>query len=128
MASSRLERIGTVFSRVTSLIRTGVLKKQNVPVWYWVYKAFPPQDEPRFDRPVSEKPIKPIFYEEDIIRAKFHKDVVLLPKINFNSKENTYTQIFLKTYAMYQKDGHNETDAYEKAMANFTLNALSKNK
>ena len=119
MAHSRLERVGTIFSRITSLIKGGSMKEQNVPLWYEIYKAFPPKYEPRYDRPASDKPIKDIFYEEDIGRAKFHKDVEFLSKVDLNSKENSHCETFLEMYAMYQKDGLQETDAFEKAMAEY---------
>ena len=119
MAHSRLERVGTIFSRITSLIKGGSMKEQNVPLWYEIYKAFPPKYEPRYDRPASDKPIKDIFYEEDIGRAKFHKDVEFLPKVDLNSKKNSHCETFLKMYAMYQKDDLQETDAYKKAMAEY---------
>ena len=117
MAHSRLERVGTIFSRITSLIQGGSMKEQNVPLWYEIYKAFPPKYEPRHDRPASDKPIKDIFYEEDILRVKFHKDVEFLPKVDLKSKKNSHCETFLQMYAMYKKDGLQETDAYEKAMA-----------
>ena len=119
MAHSRLERIGTIFSRITSLIQGGSMKEQNLPLWYEIYKAFPPKYEPRYDRPASDKPIKDIFYEEDIGRAKFHKDVEFLPKIDLNSKKNSHCETFLEMYAMYRKDGLEETDAYKKAMTEY---------
>ena len=46
-----------------------MMKEEDVPLWYSVYKAFPPKYEPRFDRPGSQAPIKDIYYTEDIIRA-----------------------------------------------------------
>lgn len=45
------------------------MKSHNVPLWYVVYEAFPPKYEPRYDRPGSQKPLKNIFYKEDLIRA-----------------------------------------------------------
>lgn len=45
------------------------MKVEDKPIWYDVYAAFPPQLEPRFDRPAPKMNIKQIFYEEDVIRA-----------------------------------------------------------
>lgn len=73
MAGSRLEKIGTIFSRTTGLLRAGALKQEDQPLWYNVYKAFPPREEPRYDRPVPTQEIPNIFYPEDVIRAKFYK-------------------------------------------------------
>nr|XP_020036147.1 28S ribosomal protein S23, mitochondrial isoform X4 [Castor canadensis] len=75
MAGSRLERVGSVFTRTRDLLRAGVLKKK--PVWYDIYKAFPPLREPVFRRPrlrygKAKTPIQDIFYHEDRIRAKFY--------------------------------------------------------
>ena len=56
-------------SRVCSLIKCGVMKEEDVPVWLDVYKAFPPKYEPRYDRPASEAPVRNIFYPEDVIRG-----------------------------------------------------------
>ena len=72
MAQSRLELIGTIYSRVTGLIKSGAIKSEQIPLWYSVYETFPPKYEPRFDR-VDEKPVRKILYQEDIIRAKYYK-------------------------------------------------------
>ncbi|CAH2037259.1 unnamed protein product, partial [Iphiclides podalirius] len=73
MATSRLERIGTIFSRVEGLLTRGAMKPDDRPLWFDVYKAFPPIEEPKFARPKPEaKPIREILYKEDIVRAKFH--------------------------------------------------------
>ncbi|XP_023238079.1 28S ribosomal protein S23, mitochondrial-like isoform X1 [Centruroides sculpturatus] len=91
MAGSRLEKLGTIFSRLykfkitgfllinvncirmTGLLRSGALKKEDKPTWYDIYKAFPPLIEPIFKREVSEKEITQIFYPEDVYRAKFYR-------------------------------------------------------
>ncbi|XP_037056742.1 28S ribosomal protein S23, mitochondrial isoform X1 [Peromyscus leucopus] len=74
MAGSRLETIGSVFSRTRDLMRAGVLKEK--PLWFDIYKAFPPLREPVFRRPrlrygKAKAAIQDIFYHEDRIRAKF---------------------------------------------------------
>lgn len=69
MAGSRLHNFGTIFSRVTGLLETGAIKE--VPIWYDVYKKYPPELEPRSDRPEPpQPPIPEIVYEEDFARAK----------------------------------------------------------
>jgi len=75
MVGSRLEKIGTIFSRVTGLLRGGALKMHEKPAWYDVYRAFPPKLEPYFGRPASLLPIRVILYPEDSIRAKVHKRI-----------------------------------------------------
>lgn len=42
---------------------------EDRPLWYDIYEAFPPKEEPRYDRAVPNMPLKKIFYEEDVIRA-----------------------------------------------------------
>ncbi|ERE67284.1 28S ribosomal protein S23, mitochondrial isoform X2 [Cricetulus griseus] len=74
MAGSRLETIGSVFTRTRNLMRAGVLKEK--PLWFDVYEAFPPLREPVFRRPrlrygKAKADIQDIFYREDQIRAKF---------------------------------------------------------
>lgn len=76
MAGSRLEKFGTVFTRVRDLMRAGVIKLEEKPIWFDVYAAFPPKREPLYEKPV--RPLKnaadtvpEILYKEDEIRAKF---------------------------------------------------------
>ncbi|KAG8291700.1 structural constituent of ribosome [Homalodisca vitripennis] len=47
------------------------------PLWYDVYRAFPPAVPPRFERSVPDIPIKQILYREDIIRARLTQFLVL---------------------------------------------------
>ncbi|EFN82820.1 28S ribosomal protein S23, mitochondrial [Harpegnathos saltator] len=104
MAQSRLEKIGTVYSRVNSLLRSGAMKQEDKPLWMIVYEAFPPKYEPRFDRQLPSKPVRTIFYEEDLVRARFHKDQSFLPATNLE-KENIKTafQNFFSIYKAIQK-------------------------
>ncbi|XP_042152497.1 28S ribosomal protein S23, mitochondrial [Oncorhynchus tshawytscha] len=75
MAGSRLEKFGTVFTRVRDLMRSGVVKQSDKPIWYDVYKTFPPMKDPLYVRPVAkrygkkEEAVPDIFYREDEIRA-----------------------------------------------------------
>lgn len=55
--------------RVTSLIKGGAMKSDDKPLWYVIYEAFPPKQEPRYDRPAPNIDIKDIFYTEDVLRA-----------------------------------------------------------
>uniref|UniRef100_A0AAZ1XZJ9 Small ribosomal subunit protein mS23 n=1 Tax=Oreochromis aureus TaxID=47969 RepID=A0AAZ1XZJ9_OREAU len=79
MAGSRLERFGTVFTRVRDLIRSGVIKPKEKPLWYDVYKTFPPKRAPLHVKPVTspfakKQGIVPeIFYSEDKIRTGFYE-------------------------------------------------------
>ncbi|XP_078043675.1 mitochondrial ribosomal protein S23 [Augochlora pura] len=116
MAHSRAERIGTIFSRVTAMVRGGAIEEHNLPLWYKVYEAFPPKYEPLYSRPASTKPIIDIFYKEDILRATFHKQRKYIPEIELESEEPSVCQRFLYKYFEYLKEGFSETEAYEKLM------------
>ncbi len=83
MAQTRLEKIGTIYSRMSGLLKSGAMKPEHKPIWFEVYEAFPPKYEPRSDRhqlPYGEGgnveamgPPRKIFYKEDLIRAQFYK-------------------------------------------------------
>ena len=83
MAQTRTFKIGTIYSRVRRLLEKNVMKKDNKPLWYDIYEAFPPKYEPRYDRHLlpyglgsnvkNMPPPKKILYEEDKIRAKYYK-------------------------------------------------------
>lgn len=79
MAGSRLEKFGTVFSRVRDLMRSGVMKPAEKPIWYDVYKAFPPKRDPLYVKPHTksyrkkQETVPEIFYREDEIRARFYE-------------------------------------------------------
>uniref|UniRef100_A0A8C0WZ36 Small ribosomal subunit protein mS23 n=1 Tax=Castor canadensis TaxID=51338 RepID=A0A8C0WZ36_CASCN len=113
MAGSRLERVGSVFTRTRDLLRAGVLKKK--PVWYDIYKAFPPLREPVFRRPrlrygKAKTPIQDIFYHEDRIRAKFYSAYGSGQKAfdMFNPNFKSVCQRFVEKYIELQNLG--ETD------------------
>lgn len=55
--------------RTTGLIRSGVIPPDEAPIWYSVYKTFPPKYEPTFSRPPLDIKIKEIYYPEDKLRA-----------------------------------------------------------
>lgn len=99
MARSRLEKIGTIFDRVSGLLRTSAIKREDKPVWYDIYQAFPPKYEPRFDVEAPNTKIHPILYKEDLVRAKFQKSNALLGTVNLlNMKSQSNSQRFLQIY------------------------------
>lgn len=120
MASSKLDRIGTIFTRVSALLRTGAMKQENTPLWYEVYKAFPPTLEPRYNRKPFPKEIQNIFYEEDVLRAKFQKEVTL-PAVNLKSNKVSHTQIFLTLYNTLVQSGLKEEKAYDQAVNSYKI-------
>ncbi|XP_071878341.1 mitochondrial ribosomal protein S23 [Bombus fervidus] len=120
MAQTRTEKIGTIFTRITSLLRSDVLHPDNLPIWYEVYKAHPPKYEPAFSRKPSTMNIQKIFYEEDVIRAKFHKDVSL-PIIDMKRDKITQTQIFFTIYDCLLQGGVKKEEVYKKALKSYKI-------
>lgn len=55
--------------RTTGLLKSGAMKVEDKPIWYDIFAAFPPKLEPKFDRPEPNMEIKPLFYNEDVVRA-----------------------------------------------------------
>lgn len=113
MAGSRLETVGSIFSRTRDLMRAGVLKEK--PLWFDVYNAFPPLREPVFRRPrqrygKAKSPVQDIFYHEDLIRAKFYSAYGSGQKAFdlFNPNFKSTCQRFVEKYLELQKLG--ETD------------------
>ena len=52
------------------LLTKGAIRPDDRPLWFDVYRAFPPVVEPKFAKPKPEiKPIRQILYPEDAIRA-----------------------------------------------------------
>uniref|UniRef100_A0A3Q2ZRQ7 Small ribosomal subunit protein mS23 n=1 Tax=Kryptolebias marmoratus TaxID=37003 RepID=A0A3Q2ZRQ7_KRYMA len=118
MAGSRLERFGTVFSRVRDLMLSGVIKPANKPLWYDVYTAFPPKRDPSYVKPHKRVGIKTqqnvpeIFYKEDEIRARFYKEYGTGPRLFELSKPNFVStcQRFVDCYTELQRKSHGELD------------------
>lgn len=123
MAQSRLEKIGTVYTRTISLLKGKAMKEEDKPLWLAVYEAFPPKYEPRYDRKLPKKPIRPIFYEEDLIRVRFHKDQNFIPATNLaNESVKSATQNFLSIYkTIKEQEELSENNVYEKAMQQYTF-------
>ena len=82
MAQTRNFKIGTVYSRLRSLLEKKAMNEEAKPVWYDIYEAFPPKYEPRFDRHLISygagsnvsklAPPPKILYKEDKIRAQYY--------------------------------------------------------
>nr|ACO14829.1 Mitochondrial ribosomal protein S23 [Caligus clemensi] len=108
MAQSRLEKVGSVYSRMSSLLQSGAVKIK--PLWFDVYEAFPPKYEPRCDRflPI-EKPNweREVIYEEDAIRAMFYKHFQdsLQETMNLlNPEAKSLSQAFIEAYKSTPED------------------------
>ncbi|XP_036420477.1 28S ribosomal protein S23, mitochondrial [Colossoma macropomum] len=114
MAGSRLEKFGTVFTRVRDLMRSGVIKESDKPLWFDVYAAFPPKRDPLYVRPSKslrpqkkEDPVPEIFYKEDEIRAKFFEMYGSGPKAFDLTKTNFVStcQRFVEKYSELESRG-----------------------
>lgn len=112
MAGSRLEKFGTVYTRVRDLLRAGVLKPEGKPIWYDVYAAFPPKREPLYQKPRRLKvsaadPVPQLFYKEDEIRAKFFEVYGIGPKAFELLKPNFISscQKFVMKYSELESRG-----------------------
>ncbi|XP_045448521.1 28S ribosomal protein S23, mitochondrial [Melitaea cinxia] len=115
MATSRLERIGTIFSRTESLLLKGPMKPDDRPLWFDVYRAFPPIVEPKFARPKPEnKPIRQILYKEDIIRVKFHDKGYGLSSNMLNLTGETHTKKLIQKYEQLKSQGIPEEELIDK--------------
>ncbi|CAD0199436.1 unnamed protein product [Chrysodeixis includens] len=116
MASSRLERIGTIFTRVEGLLTRGAVKPDDRPLWFDVYRAFPPLAEPKFAKPKPEiKPLRQILYPEDAIRAKFHSSGHGLGAISLASTNETTTKRLVQQYEKLKAEGISEAEIIEKS-------------
>lgn len=82
--------------RVTGLIRSGVLRWNERPLWYDVYSAHPPAEPPEFTRQLppelDEHPEPmPIYYREDFIRACVRLEFALCYRISRAASTSTPT-------------------------------------
>ncbi|KAI1893408.1 hypothetical protein AGOR_G00123420 [Albula goreensis] len=119
MAGSRLEKFGTVFTRVRDLMRAGVVKQKDKPIWYDIYAAFPPKREPLYVKPVNKiygkvtDSVPDIFYKEDIIRAKFFQVYGNGPRAFDLSRPNSVStcQRFVEKYQELEAQGQLEEEA-----------------
>ncbi|KAM8976090.1 small ribosomal subunit protein mS23 [Pelodytes ibericus] len=122
MAGSRLEKLGTVFTRVRDLLRAGVIKPKEKPIWFDVYAAFPPKREPLYEKPPTRRRqiqdnVPSIFYQEDLIRAKFYEAYGNGPRIFDLSQKNfkSTCQRFVDKYTELQKVESDEEKLFEEA-------------
>lgn len=55
--------------RVNGLIKSGAMKVDDRPVWYDVYRSFPPESEPHYAKPAKPVKVLDVFFPEDPFRA-----------------------------------------------------------
>jgi len=56
-------------SRVNGLIKSGAINVHDRPVWYDVYRSFPPESTPHFAKAALPIKVLDIFFPEDPFRA-----------------------------------------------------------
>ena len=100
---SRLDKIGTVYSRMSFLVKHGAIRPEYKPMWLDIYEAFPPLHEPRWDRRAKKhgEPVPKILYKEDLARAKFYKQFGErheVYRMNDNAEESV-SQRFVRKFA-----------------------------
>ncbi|XP_060085619.1 small ribosomal subunit protein mS23-like [Ylistrum balloti] len=104
MAASRTEKIRTIFQRCERLMRSGGLPESEKPLWYDVYAAFPPAVEPLYNRPVPTKTINRILYPEDLVRARYYKEIYDTDQVDLkNSAVPTISNKFIDKYFELRK-------------------------
>ncbi|XP_066542754.1 28S ribosomal protein S23, mitochondrial [Hoplias malabaricus] len=119
MAGSRLEKFGTVYTRIRDLMRSGVIKVSEKPLWFDVYAAFPPKRDPLYVKPSrklrpqkKQDPVPEIFYKEDEVRAKFFEMYGNGPKAFDLNKTNFVStcQRFVEKYTELESRGNVEPE------------------
>ncbi|TGZ63896.1 hypothetical protein CRM22_006645 [Opisthorchis felineus] len=79
---SKREKFASIFKRVDGLLRNGAIPYEERPLWYDVYKAFPPRVEPMFNRPLPTNEVRQILYHEDVDRVEAFKRYQKLGYLN----------------------------------------------
>ncbi|CAG9804221.1 unnamed protein product [Chironomus riparius] len=100
MASSRLEKIGNIYTRVSGLIRAGALKWEDRPLFYDIYTAFPPLKEHKYKEDPPNIKLRNIFYEEDKERAS--KDYSNMLAFDMNEKKPVRTDYVFKQHKAFE--------------------------
>jgi len=154
MAQSRLVKVGSIYSRLVGLHKSGASDHAKRPLWFDVYESFPPKYEPRWDRHTltygagssvrAMGPAPKILYAEDRIRAQFYKvfggeDVAKedldsndrfppIHKETFNMLDNkeTMAQTFIRKYREIEakEGGGPDSETSELNLFKATVEAL----
>ena len=91
------------------------MKPENKPLWFEVYEAFPPRTPPEAMRPVTEEPLRAIFYPEDKIRAKFYERLGSLGTFDLKDEHfESESQKFVNQYREVQEQmpGRSEDEIF----------------
>jgi len=105
MAQSRLEKIGSIYSRLQGLRKSKAIKPEQIPIWAEVYEAFPPMYEPRWDSKDAVLPVKKILYREDSVRANYYKVFGNTEEVNLFSDTKLTSQLFVDKYLALHDEG-----------------------
>ncbi|KAL4002891.1 Mitochondrial ribosomal protein S23 family protein [Acanthocheilonema viteae] len=112
----RKETAGSIFHRVTGLLRSGQLEWKERPLWYDVYVANPPHIEPSVK---TSFPIRKLYYKEDVAMARFYKQFRSLGAINISNEESqSLCKKFTDLYKAIEKTWPDlsEDEHYQKAL------------
>lgn len=91
-----------------------------------MYAAFPPHAEPRFDRPAPNATVRELFYEEDRMRARYHRHCKHLGAANLSdTRYQTQTQQFLEQFNKIRAQGALDEDAIFEAAADMVRDKIS---
>ncbi|KAM7399919.1 hypothetical protein PAMP_019155 [Pampus punctatissimus] len=128
MAGSRLEKFGTIFTRIRDLMRSGVIQPTEKPIWYDVYEAFPPKRDPLHVKqhtrvcPKKQETVPEIFFIEDQVRAKFYQQYGTgsWPHVLFKPNSVSTCQRFVDKYTELKS----QSDVDESALFDETGKAL----
>ncbi|CAJ0587891.1 unnamed protein product, partial [Mesorhabditis spiculigera] len=110
---TRAERSGSIFFRVTGLIRSGQLSWNDRPLWYDVYTAFPPLKSPSWDakHEKHDEPVRKLMYKEDLIRAKFYRTYrQTAGVVNVISEQDSVSQQFINEWQAQKKQNPDSND------------------
>ncbi|XP_059481725.1 small ribosomal subunit protein mS23 [Neocloeon triangulifer] len=125
MANSRLERVGTIYTRIKGLLKAGAMRPVDRPMWYDIYEAFPPKNLAPIQ---SKEPLRQIFYAEDEIRARYHKEKVTSETINLADRQyQTKCQQFIRKYQELQAENPEKEpdELYSLTLENVKLQAIN---
>ncbi|EEC00688.1 28S ribosomal protein S23, putative [Ixodes scapularis] len=127
MAGSRIHKLGTIFTRAEGLLKAGGMTER--PLWYDVYAAFPPIQEPDYYRKAPAAPVRNICYPEDTIRARFGRDFGQGPVADnlLNPAQTSLCQRFVERYQELsrQRPELSEDAVYEAVKEDFSYELSS---
>ncbi|KAH3891182.1 probable 28S ribosomal protein S23, mitochondrial [Dreissena polymorpha] len=122
MAGSRVHRHGTIYKRVEGLIKSEALQWKDRPLWFDIWKKFPPQVEPKEDRPVPNVHVRKILYPEDMVRAKMQEVYEVtgtVKNLRTKWKGKSKNQLFVEEYVRLQKPGLSVAEVFRQVEQEF---------